>query len=493
MQPLTGVIGPKSTINTGIKSMSKTKTKQQSSSNFFVSSAGKVHNEDCRHYRPEKGGWQKLESLQDAVSQGYQLCRLCCPSVEELTTEQVPVSSIPQIVTETNLTEVVPEKEETKALVSTPAEESSQPTQKKESQSSSKSTKKTKSTPPVESTKESEPTPPVESTKESEPTPPVESTKESESTPPVESTKESEPTPPVESTKESESTPPVESTKESESTPPVESTKESEPTPLVESTKESEPTPVATESSSQETSAQEKSKSEQKKDKKAKKKPKEEPEKKRYKILAGNGCHQAIAEVRGMLLKPAEEGGKFRLILTDGTELQASFRDARLKWIAYNKEEVMGVHWFRGYPKMKDDNLVCFQIIAWDGDMPSNPKGWETWEFTGLWTPQKNLTVQRSMTLKEIRKEAKETGFIKKFKYTFTNSYDFVASKKLWIGYVYKLICRREGTKLKIQVVIPVACPRIKPTPMGKPGGKPFQGKDDQGKPPFNKYKKPES
>ena len=33
---------------------------------------------------------------------------------------------------------------------------------------------------------------------------------------------------------------------------------------------------------------------------KAKAKPASTPEKKRYKILAGNGCHRAIAEVQGM-------------------------------------------------------------------------------------------------------------------------------------------------------------------------------------------------
>lgn len=191
-------------------------------------------------------------------------------------------------------------------------------------------------------------------------------------------------------------------------------------------------------------------------------------ERKRYKILAGNGCHQAIAEVHGILVPPTEEDGCHSLILPDGCVLEASFKDARLKWLAYNREGVLGAHWFRGYPKMKDDKLVAFQIVAWDLDMPTNQRGWETWEFTGVWTIQKNLTVQRSMGLQEVREQAKETGFIKKFKYTFNNTSDWLKSKKLWSGYVYKLICRREGDTLKIQKVIPYACPRIKPVPRVK-------------------------
>lgn len=194
----------------------------------------------------------------------------------------------------------------------------------------------------------------------------------------------------------------------------------------------------------------------------------EKAEKKRYKILAGNGAHQAIAEIQAMLMKPSQEGDKFKLILPDGFQIDATFKNPRLKWLAYNNDSIIGLHWFRGYPKMNDGKLVCFQIVAWDGDMPTSPQGFEKWEFIGLWTPQKNLTVQRSMGMKEIRTAAKETGFIKKFKFTFTNSQEWVASKKLWIGYVYKLICRREGDTLKIQKVIPFACPRLKPVNKGK-------------------------
>ncbi|MCX8078353.1 MAG: hypothetical protein N3D76_06835 [Geminocystis sp.] len=193
---------------------------------------------------------------------------------------------------------------------------------------------------------------------------------------------------------------------------------------------------------------------------------------KRYKLLPGNGCHQAIAEVRAILVPPTEDKKNFSLILPDGLQLDATFKNSRLLWLAYNKPEIQGEHWFRGYPKMKDDRLVSLQIVAWDGNMPTSPTGEELWEFTGVWTLQKNLTVQRSILVEEVRRIAEETGFIKKFKYTFINSADWVKNKKLWVGYVYKISCRRVGNMLEIKKVIPYACPRIKPSPPQKSPGK---------------------
>ena len=96
-----------------------------------------------------------------------------------------------------------------------------------------------------------------------------------------------------------------------------------------------------------------------------KKKSKEKPsEKKRYKILAGNGCHRAIAEVQGMLVQSTAESGKFSLILPDGLQIQAFFKTPQLHWLACNTEAIQGLHWWRGYPKVSDNKLVCFQIIA---------------------------------------------------------------------------------------------------------------------------------
>ena len=188
-------------------------------------------------------------------------------------------------------------------------------------------------------------------------------------------------------------------------------------------------------------------------------------EKKRYKILAGNGCHQAICDVKGMLVPSPESEKKFQLILPDGLQIDAYFKTAYQRWIAMNKPGfVTGLHWFRGYPKFPEKKLTAIQIVAWDYNMIENQS--EQWDFIGVWTAQGNLTVQRSMANEEVRKEAKETGFLKNFKYTFTNSFDF--KRSLWIGYVYKILASREGEQLKIKKVIPYACPRIKPKPPAK-------------------------
>jgi hypothetical protein len=97
--------------------------------------------------------------------------------------------------------------------------------------------------------------------------------------------------------------------------------------------------------------------------KKKNKKDKKTPVK-RYKILAGNGCHQAIAEVQGILVPPIDAESNHQLILPDGLAIEATFADSYLKWLAFNQPNISGAHWFRGYPKMKDDKLIAFQIIG---------------------------------------------------------------------------------------------------------------------------------
>jgi hypothetical protein len=327
---------------------------------FYLSPTLKIHSKECRHCRPDNEGWEQLESLTMGISQGYQVCRLCCPPSSEIS--------------------------ETMSQPGTPVQQAD-----------------------------------LELLPESF----------------------------LDSEGESQS--------ENE-TPPLPESNPQSPSDIQASVEGRSPSNPLAQSS-----------------------PKDQTEKKRYKILAGNGCHQAIAEVQAMLIRPSAEGDKFKLIFPDGLELDAVFKNPRLKWLAFNQDKIIGLHWFRGYPKMRDGKLVCFQIIAWDGDMPTSPQGWERWEFTGLWTPQKNLTVQRSMAMKEIRSIAKETGFIKKFKFSFSNAQDWIASKKLWIGYVYKLLCRREGDILKIQKVIPYACPRIKPSPKGKGKNTSFQSTNTDG------------
>jgi hypothetical protein len=332
---------------------------------YYVSPSGKIHERSCRHCQPDKEGWQKLDSFLQGFTEGYQPCRLCCPSEAEIKILQ---------------------------------------------ENSSNS---------------------------------IENTEDSVITTPEES-------PAIKETI-------ISPTEEIKTTPVNEVVENPKKVQGEESEKTKDSTNVKQD------------KSEKKKDTTAKKQGSQEKkievEKKRYKILAGNGCHQAIAEIQGILVPPHNEEAPFLLILPDGFQLEATFKNPRLKWLAHNTEVALGSHWFRVYPKMKDDKLISVQIIAWDKGMPSNPRGEETWEFIGVWTAQKNITVQRSMTMDDIRKIAKETGFIKKFKYTFINSFDFVKQKKLWMGYVYKLICKRKGDVLEIKKVIPYACPRIKPEP----------------------------
>nr|OEJ77582.1 hypothetical protein A5482_15395 [Cyanobacterium sp. IPPAS B-1200] len=240
-----------------------------------------------------------------------------------------------------------------------------------------------------------------------------------------------------------------------------------------------------------ESSSKEDDKTSEVKDKKTrskKKKKDKKPPAKKYKILAGNGCHQAIAEVQGILVPPIDAESSHQLILPDGLALEATFTHNYLKWLAFNQPNISGAHWFRGYPKMQDNKLVALQIVGWDGNMPTNDQGWEKWEFIGVWTIQKNLTVQRSMGDKDVKEQAIKTGYIKKFKFTFSNSEDWLKRKKLWIGYVYQLICRREGDTLKIQKVIPYACPRFKP--VAKPKKKTLnKDKSDEQSPPKLKDK----
>lgn len=375
---------------------------------YYVSPTGKIHADFCRYCQPDKEGWQKLNSLESGLEKNYQLCRLCCPSPEQIISSASPSDKVVENQDSENLSDNNP--------ITTPEK-------------------------PEEQTV-------------------------SENTPSV-----------VENVEKVENPENPENTENAENAENAENTEKKAP---------SEKNKVKSEKKTE--SKKEKGKKESStnaKEKDSKKKSEPPTEKKRYKILAGNGCHQAIAEVLGILLPPPEGEKSFRLILPDGLQLEASFKNSRLLWLAYNKPELLGQHWFRGYPKMKDNKLVSLQIIAWDGAMPTHPRGDETWEFTGVWTLQKNITVQRSMMLDDVRKIAKETGFIKKFKYTFVNSFDWVKNKKLWAGYVYKVLCKRQGDVLEIKKVIPYACPRVKPVPKQAPP------RGNKGNKPFNKSIKP--
>nr|WP_069791000.1 hypothetical protein [Cyanobacterium sp. IPPAS B-1200] len=337
---------------------------------YYISPTNKIHSNQCRHFKADTDGWQKMSSYSEAISTGAKPCQICC--------SQISVSPI----------ETTNKQQD---LLTQPVTDFSKSSSQEDVKTSGKKNKRSIAC----------------------------SITSFNTTEKLKTT----------STQQDLFTQPV--TKQPQS------------------------------------SSQNDVKTSKKKSKNKKKTPA-----KRYKILAGNGCHQAISEVQGILVPPIDDESSYQLILPDGLALEATFSNPYLESLALKQPNILGVHWFRGYPKMQDTKLVSFQIVGWDGNMPTNEQGWERWEFIGLWTLQKNLTVQRSITARTVRKEARQTGFITEFKFTFSNTEDWIQEKKLWIGYVYKLLCCREEDTLKIQKVIPYACPRVKPVPKPKPVNK---------------------
>jgi hypothetical protein len=444
---------------------------------YFVSPTGKIHATSCRHCQSHKEGWQKLDSFASGIEKGYQACRLCCPSDNKIQNiPSNPIISVPDMsISEEKISTLTPPEDKPLKIAVTKVsannevkviEEGITPENLTTKTSKDKSTEKNQSISDKNKDKS------------------------------IEKIKEKSEVKTDKSTEKSQGNSEIKANKSTDKTQDK-SIEKNEDKSEVKADKSTEKNKDKSTEKSQGNSEINKDKSGDKKDKskETQKSKKSEPpeEKKRYKILAGNGCHQAIAEVQGILVPPSEPDQNFLLILPDGFQIEVTFKTPRLHWIAKNQDTMLGAHWFRGYPKMKDDKLISLQIIAWDKGMPTNPRGFETWEFTGVWTAQRNITVQRSMMMDDIRKIAKETGFIKKFKYTFINSFDWVKNKKLWMGYVYKILCQRRGDTLEIKKVIPYACPRYKPDPKG------FVKKDDN-KNSYNKgdkkdfkstYKKP--
>ncbi|WP_446684848.1 hypothetical protein A5482_014645 (plasmid) [Cyanobacterium sp. IPPAS B-1200] len=449
---------------------------------YYISPTNKIHAQQCRHFKADTDGWQKMDSYSDALATGAKPCKICCPKtspinidelenkadlsareVNQTTTEnkQETTSNPPPKPEETldNSDTITPKQQDLFAqLVSTDKQPLSSELTKEDGKTqeqpeSSELTKK-------ESKTEEQPlsSPPTKEDGKTE--------EQSKSSTEDENKTETKP-------ESSELTKEDGKTGEQSESPVKEDGKTGEQSES--SSKEDDKTEEQLESSAKEgdkTSEQSESftkeddKTSEVKDKKTKSKKKKKDKKppaKKYKILAGNGCHQAISEVQGILVPPIDAESSHQLILPDGLALEATFSNPYLESLALKQPNILGAHWFRGYPKMQDNKLVALQIVGWDGNMPTNEQGWEKWEFIGVWTIQKNLTVQRSMGDKDVKEQAIKTGYIKKFKFTFSNSEDWLKRKKLWIGYVYQLICRREGDTFKIQKVIPYACPRFKP------------------------------
>lgn len=183
-----------------------------------------------------------------------------------------------------------------------------------------------------------------------------------------------------------------------------------------------------------------------------------------YKILVGNSSHLAIGEFKGVFVEQPGES-KHKMILLNGVQVTCSFRSrsAGKGAIAAAK----GRHIFRGYPKvdargiLQHIELTCVDPTE---EIFNLQRIDDRWMFIGLWTPQRNITVQRSMANAKTRAEVRKTKYLPKYKYPFVNSYDF--KRSLWMGYVYKVEAKlNDNGQFEICRVTPFACPRNKPLP----------------------------
>lgn len=165
--------------------------------------------------------------------------------------------------------------------------------------------------------------------------------------------------------------------------------------------------------------------------------------KKRDAILKGNGQHQALCEVKGVLTSPTE------MILTDGTVLQVGSNNPRVRHIL-KTQKANGLNWFRGYPKLdKENNLTSLELVSWGASILTPPEDSESYIFKGIWL-QKHLLVQRDINVPFVAKYYKEKGRIFTFKYFFSNGDYYTKKEKLINNELYLLKAKRKGNKLRI-------------------------------------------
>jgi len=176
-----------------------------------------------------------------------------------------------------------------------------------------------------------------------------------------------------------------------------------------------------------------------------------------YKLLAGNGCHQALGEFIGSVHEDPIHGLVLKFAADDIT--------VPLRFNGYNnnekfKQKCLGNHYFRGYPTTKNGMIVSITITSVDPInrlFTSTSPEWEYWHFRGLWTVQQNITVQRGIDKLNTLNVARQTGFIKKYKFKFVNYSAY--SSKLTPGYVYTIMAHRVGNFYYIDSVTPFCCP----------------------------------
>ena len=180
-----------------------------------------------------------------------------------------------------------------------------------------------------------------------------------------------------------------------------------------------------------------------------------------YKLLAGNGTHQAIGEFMGTVHRDPVSN---QLIITFTDEVSFPVKVTGHNNNDTFKNKCIGTHYFRGYPTCKNGIIVKITITSID---PKNrlfsyslPR-FEYWHFRGLWTVQETITVQRSIDNLNTLNTARETGFIKKYKFRFINY--SAHSSSLTPGYVYTIMAQRIGNFFYIETITPFCCPLSKP------------------------------
>ena len=271
---------------------------------FYTSPTKKIHSTECRHYRSDKPGWQKIDSLLTAIDEGYQLCRICCPSQDEINAlRQQATSSLPPSSMDTSLASVTQEIASDSKLVTETSETQSgaenlpTPTDSPDSSADKIVAAETTNQKVEGDNQISEITAETKS----------DSTSKQKSSPSEEkqttevSQNESE-----EAISKTEAKSDENKQEEKTEAKSDENKQEEKTEAKSKKKKKKKKTQQKSESDTEkaenkgDTKSDSKSDQKQKKDKDKSDSPKEP--KKRYKVLPGNGCHQAIAEVQGILV-----------------------------------------------------------------------------------------------------------------------------------------------------------------------------------------------
>lgn len=169
-------------------------------------------------------------------------------------------------------------------------------------------------------------------------------------------------------------------------------------------------------------------------------------------ILTGNGGHSAVFE--GFINIRNPEGGENTYTATfyDNTELPLTFTNRTVKRLV-KKHYVGKVIYAVAYPKSFRGELVSLELVGWERKIKFNTETvrQEIWNLTGYWSYKKRLMIQRDVYRDSIAKTRfQRNGKIPQVNFSFINTDDFIARKKLWVNHVYACQCERIGKELKL-------------------------------------------